>query len=139
MNTKRKAQVATRVKHDSHETLLRLAAAHSCTLGYYVEQVLEEHVIRQRHPDTGGGVMHEIVVEMDERFAAHVQHLQNTGARELSTAVTRLEGQLDALKVMVDAIVRTLSPRDHEAYVNLVKATLQKLGPLFENGNRKSA
>jgi hypothetical protein len=49
--------------------------------------------------------------------------------------VLQLEKQLDGLKVMIDAMVRTLSPKDHDAYVKTVKATLQKLGPLFENGN----
>jgi hypothetical protein len=81
--------------------------------------------------------MHELVVEMDSRFAAHIQRQQNANGRELTGAVLRLEKELDSLKVMIDAIVRTLSPKDHDGYVKTVKAMLQKLGPLFENGNGK--
>lgn len=140
MNTSKKQQVGPRVKRESYETLQRLAAANGSTLGHYIEGVLEEHVARQQHPDAGGGVMHELVVDIDNRFAAHVQRLQNVGARDLTAAVLKIEKLLDVLKVMMDVMVRTLSPKDHEAYTKAVKATLQRLGPLFgehENGNRR--
>jgi paraquat-inducible protein B len=135
MDTKKKKQLGPRITQDSYETLARLAAAKGCSLNYYLEEVLEDHVARQRHPDTGGGVMHELVVELDSRFAAHIQRQQNAAGRGLTAAVVQLEKQLDGLKVMIDSMVRTLSPKDHDAYVKTVKATLQKLGPLFENGN----
>jgi hypothetical protein len=135
MNTSKKVQLGPRVKRESHDTLQRLAGANSCSVAYYVEQVLEEHVKRQRHPDAGGGVMHELATEINEHLAANAQHLENAISRELAGILVRLERQLDAVKTMIDALVRTLSPKDHEAYVKNVRSALQKLGPLFEGGN----
>jgi paraquat-inducible protein B len=138
MNTPKKRQLGPRVKQEDYETLERLAAVKGCTLNYYVESVIEGHIARQQHPDGGGGVMHELVSEIDDRFAAHVQHIQNASARDASMTVKHLEKQIDALKVMIDAMIRTLSPNDHDAYVKTVTMTLQQLGPLFEHGNGKS-
>jgi hypothetical protein len=117
---------------------MRLAAAKGCTLNYYLESVLEDHVARERHPDQGGGVVHDLLDQVNEHFAAQVQHIQNVTTREISAAVVQFERQFETVRVMIDAIIRTLSPNQHEAYVRMVKATIQKLGPLFENGNGKS-
>src|ERR1700745_2895389 len=108
MNTSKKVQLGPRVKRESHETLQRLAGANSCSVAYYVEQVLEEHVKRQPHPDAGGGVMHELATEINEPLAANAQHLENAISRELAGILVRLERQLDAVKTMIDALVRTL-------------------------------
>ncbi len=137
MNTNKKQQLGPRVTRESYETLQRLAAANDCSLGHYVEAVLEDHVTKQRHPDEGGGIVHDLIDQINERLAAYVQQIRNASTRDISAAVVRLEKQNEALKVMIDAIVRILSPKEHEAYVKTVKATIQKLGPLFENGNGK--
>ncbi|MBV8457148.1 MAG: hypothetical protein JO122_11105 [Acetobacteraceae bacterium] len=137
MDTKHKRQLGPRITQESYETLTRLAAAKGCSLNYYLESVLEDHVARERHPDLGGGVMHDLMDQVNERFAAQVQLLQNATAREITAAVLRLEKQLEAVKVMIDSMIRTLSPNQHETYIRMVKATIQKLGPLFESGNGK--
>ena len=98
---------------------------------------MEDHVARQQHPDAGGGIVHDLIDQINDRLAAYVQQIRNASARDISAAVVRLERQNEALKVMMDSIVRTLSPNQHEAYVKTVKTTLQKLGPLFEIGNGK--
>ena len=117
--------------------MARLAAAKGCSLNYYLEAVLEDHVARQQHPDQGGGIVHGLIDQINDRLAAYIQQIQNASARDITAAVVRLERQNEALKVMIDSIIRTLSPNQHDAYVKTVKATLQKLGPLFENGNGK--
>jgi hypothetical protein len=137
MDTKKKKQLGPRIKQDSYETLARLAAAKGCSLNYYLEAVLEDHVARQQHPDAGGGIVHDLIDQINDRLAAYVQQIRNASARDISAAVVRLERQNEALKVMMDSIVRTLSPNQHDAYVRTVKATLQKLGPLFETGKGK--
>jgi hypothetical protein len=137
MNAHKKKQLGPRVKPESYESLQRLAAANNCTLSYYVESVLEEHVARQQHPDAGGGAMHDLMTEIDNRFAVHVRNLQSSTSREVAGLVTRFEKQFDTLNVMVDAIVLTLSAKDHESYKRNVTAMLQRLGPLFGTRNGK--
>ena len=137
MDTKQKKQLGPRIRQESYDTLTRLAAAKGCSLNYYLESVLEDHVERERHPDQGGGVMHDLLDQVNEHFAAQVQHIQNSMTREISAAAVQFERQFETVRVMIDSMIRTLNPNQHEAYVQLVKATIQKLGPLFQNGNGK--
>ncbi len=137
MDTKQKKQLGPRIKQESYETLTRLAAAKGCSLNYYLESVLEDHVERERHPDQGGGVMHDLLDQVNEHFAAQVQHIQNSTNREIAGAVGKFEREFETLRVMIDSVVQILNPNQYEAYMRLVKATIQKLGPLFQNGNGK--
>ena len=137
MDTKQKKQLGPRIKQESYDTLTRLAAAKGCSLNYYLESVLEDHVARERHMDQGGGIVHDLLDQVNEHFAAQVQHIQNSTTREISAAVVQFEMQFETVRVMIDSMIRTLSPNQHEAYVRMVKATIQKLGPLFENSNGK--
>jgi hypothetical protein len=128
MLTAKKRQIGPRVKPETYDALERLAAANNCSLAYYVESMLEEHIARQRHPDTGGGVLTELLSELDNRLARHTQRQETAHSRELAAAVTRLEKILSAkfytVNVMVDAIIRTLKPADHDAYMKTVGTTL---------------
>jgi hypothetical protein len=126
-----------RIKQESYDTLTRLAAAKGCSLNYYLESVLEDHVARERHTDQGGGIVHDLLDQVNEHFAAQVQHIQNLTNREIATAVGKFEREFETLRVMIDSVVQILNPNQYEAYMRLVKATIQKLGPLFQNGNGK--
>ena len=128
MRAVKKKQIGPRVQREVHEALERLAAVNGCSLAYYCESVLADHIARQQHPEAGGGALQELVHELDNRFAAHARHQEATNSRELSAAVLRLEKHLNALKAMVDALIQTLAPDSHDAYVKTVKATFQKMG-----------
>jgi hypothetical protein len=137
LDTKQKKQLGPRIKQESYDTLTRLAAAKGCSLNYYLESVLEDHVARERHTDQGGGIVHDLLDQVNEHFAAQVQHIQNLTNREIATAVGKFEREFETLRVMIDSVVQILNPNQYEAYMRLVKATIQKLGPLFQNGNGK--
>jgi hypothetical protein len=80
MDTKKKKQLGPRIKQDSYETLAGFAAAKGCSLNYYLEAVLEDHVARQRHPDAGGGIVHDLIDQINERLP-HMFSRSETPAR----------------------------------------------------------
>lgn len=122
-SSRKKQQIGPRVKAESYEALERLAAANNCSLAYYCEQVLDEHIAHQQHPDAGGGVWQEILHEFDKRLA----HQEAAHARELASLRLAMEKNLNAVKAMIDAHVQTVSPDKHRDYVKKVRDTLQAM------------
>ena len=51
MRAVKKKQIGPRVQREVHEALERLAAVNGCSLAYYCESVLADHIARQQHPE----------------------------------------------------------------------------------------
>jgi hypothetical protein len=121
----RRLQIGPRVTEKTYESLKRLAAAAGCSVSNYCEQVLADHVEKERGSDEGAQR------QLEQHFNEGLAQLQ--GATEM--AVKRLERNLNAIKAMIDAHVEARDPQLVSTYRRLVADTLRAMGIQIQSSN----
>jgi hypothetical protein len=121
----RRQQIGPRVTEHTYEALKRLAAATGCSVSNYCEQVLANHVEKERGADEGA------LRQLEQHFMEGLAQLQSA----TDHGIKRLERNLNAIRAMVDAQVEVRDPQLVAKYRQIVTDTLRAMGITIVTAN----